>query len=177
MVVSTRRISVWDPFVRIFHWSLVILVLSNIFITEEGEDLHEVFGYICSGLVVLRVIWGFIGPHNARFSSFFPTPARVKQHLEAMKKGEFDPKEGHNPLGGAMIIVLMTLIVGLAVTGFMMEEIDLFFGEEWVEELHELLSITLQLMVVIHISAVIAVQERSGIPLVKPMITGKRDLD
>jgi cytochrome b len=177
MVVSTRRISVWDPFIRIFHWSLVILVLSNIFITEEGEGLHEVFGYICSALVALRVIWGFVGPHNARFSSFFPTATRVKQHIDAMKTGEFDPKEGHNPLGGAMIFVLMALIIGLAATGFMMEEVDFFFGEEWVEEFHEALSATLQLMVVIHISAVIAVQQRSGISLVKPMITGKRDLD
>ena len=65
---------VWDPFVRIFHWSLVACVVLNQFVLEDGKTAHEWVGYTASALVLARVLWGFVGTRHARFSDFFPTP-------------------------------------------------------------------------------------------------------
>lgn len=177
MSSEVTRVPVWDPFIRIFHWSLVFLVFSNLFLTEEGDDLHEWFGYAALGLVILRVIWGGIGPFNARFINFYPNKDRILTHLKEINSGNIDPKSGHNPLGGVMVISLMTIIVCLGVTGYMLEEVDLFFGSEWLEELHEVLAEALQIMIFVHVAAVIIMQRFTGLSLIKPMITGKRDLD
>jgi cytochrome b len=174
--MNSNEIKIWDPLVRVFHWSLASTFALNYFITEEGETWHIWLGYSAGVLVLIRVVWGFIGPINARFSSFFPTPARLRHHLGEVRAGSVDPRSGHNPLGGAMVLTLMTLMLGLAVTGFMMEEIDFFWGEDWLEELHEVLANLTMAAVVIHVSAVILMQKTLGVELVRPMLTGKRRL-
>jgi cytochrome b len=171
-----NEIIIWDPLVRLFHWSLASTFLLNYWVTEDGSDWHAWIGYTAGALVLIRVVWGFLGPHNARFASFFPTPSRIRHHLGELKTGSLDPQAGHNPLGGAMVLTLMTLMLGLAVTGFMMEEIDLFWGEDWVEDLHEILGDLTLAAVVIHVSAVFVMQKTSDVQLVRPMVTGKRKL-
>lgn len=165
---------IWDPLIRIFHWSLAATFLLNYFVTEEGGRNHEWVGYTAVGLLAVRIVWGFIGPRNARFSSFFPTPRRVRHHLAELRDGHISAEEGHNPLGGAMVLLLMALMLSLGVTGYMMEEIDVFFGEEWLEELHETLANITLIAVVVHVSAVVLMQRRFGIDLVRPMVTGRR---
>ena len=64
---ATASKRVWDPLVRVFHWSLVACVLLNLFVVDDGEDLHQWLGYAASALVGVRVVWGFIGPRHARF--------------------------------------------------------------------------------------------------------------
>lgn len=172
--MTQHSIKIWDPWVRIFHWSLASTFLLNYFITEEGEFWHNWIGYTAGVLVSLRVVWGFISPGHARFSRFFPTPHRVKHHIAALQSGQLDPYEGHNPMGGAMVLVLMALMLSLAVTGFMMKEIDMFFGEEWLEDLHKVIANLTMAAVVIHVTAVTVIQRKFGIELVRPMITGSR---
>ena len=86
-LAPARTVKVWDLFVRLFHWSLVTCVLLNQFVLEAGETPHEWSGYIASGLVVARILWGFVGSHHARFSNFFPTPSRIRQHLVVLRQG------------------------------------------------------------------------------------------
>jgi cytochrome b len=74
---STPAVKVWDPFVRIFHWSLVTCIVLNQFVLEAGETAHEWAGYLASTLVLLRLVWGFVGGRHARFADFFPTPQRL----------------------------------------------------------------------------------------------------
>ena len=71
---SELALRVWDPFVRVFHWSLVSCVILNFFVVDDGETLHQFVGYTASGLVVARLVWGFVGSEYARFANFFPTP-------------------------------------------------------------------------------------------------------
>ena len=73
--VASKR--VWDPLVRVFHWSLVACVLLNLFVVDDGEKLHQWLGYAAAALVAVRVVWGFVGPRHARFADFFPTPRSV----------------------------------------------------------------------------------------------------
>src|SRR3990167_7171694 len=105
---------VWDPFVRIFHWSLVSCVVLNQFVLEPGKTAHEWVGYTASALVLARLVWGFVGSRHARFSDFFPTPRRLAKHLGALRNGEHQVYVGHNPLGALMMLALMAIGLLLA---------------------------------------------------------------
>ncbi|HSX95551.1 MAG TPA: cytochrome b/b6 domain-containing protein, partial [Hydrogenophaga sp.] len=91
MTPGPRAERVWDPFLRLFHWSLVGLVVLNLWVLEEGETPHEWAGYAAAVLVLLRVAWGFVGTRHARFADFWPTPARLRAHLLAWRRGARPP--------------------------------------------------------------------------------------
>jgi cytochrome b len=166
-----RTVKVWDPFVRLFHWSLVACVLLNQFVLEEGETAHEWAGYIASGLVVARILWGFVGTRHARFSDFFPTPARIRQHLTAMRQGHATAHPGHNPLGALMMLALMALVLALGFTGWL-QGTDALWGEDWLQELHEWLANGLLLAAVLHAVAAIVMGRLERVNLVRAMVTG-----
>lgn len=167
-------VKVWDPFVRLFHWSLVSCVLLNLWILEEGETAHELAGYTAVGLVLARVVWGFIRSRHARFSDFFPTPRRVTAHLQALLRGELPLSVGHNPLGALMMLALMALVLSLGLTGWL-QGTDAYFGEEWLEELHEGLANTLLLLAGLHAAAAIVMSRLERVNLVRAMVTGKKE--
>lgn len=162
---------VWDPFVRIFHWSLVTCVVLNQFVLEDGKTAHEWVGYIASALVLARVVWGFVGSKHARFSDFFPTPARLLRHVQALRQGVHLHYEGHNPLGALMMLALMALVLALGTTGWL-QTTDAFFGEEWLMELHEGLAQTLLWAAGLHAVAAIAMGRLERVRLVRAMVTG-----
>jgi cytochrome b len=170
-----QEIKVWDRFVRAFHWSVVILFMLDFWLIEDagGNSLHRILGYALGLLVVLRIIWGFIGPYNARFTSFFPTPQRLKHHLNDLKQRSVDPLEGHNPMGGAMVILLLVMLLVITLSGWM-QTWDRFWGEEWLEEVHEIAANITIILVAIHVAAVIIMTKVTGIPLLRTMLTGKR---
>ncbi len=167
----TAPVKVWDPFVRLFHWSLVSCVLLNQFVLEEGEAPHEWAGYLASALVLARVVWGFIGSRHARFADFFPTPARLGRHFAALRQGLHPQYAGHNPLGALMMLALMALVLALGLTGWM-QTTDAYFGEEWLQELHEWLANGLLLAAGLHAAAAIVMGRIERVNLVRAMITG-----
>lgn len=166
-----HSIQVWDRFVRFFHWSLVSCVLINYFAIDDGETVHQWLGYFASALVLARIVWGFIGSKHARFADFFPTPTRLRHHLQAMRTGKSDPHPGHNPLGALMMLTLITLVLGLGVTGYL-QGTDMFWGEEWLQELHEVLASTLIGLAALHALAAIVMGRIERTNLVQAMITG-----
>jgi len=166
-----RNIQVWDRFVRFFHWSLVSCVLINYFAIDDGETVHQWLGYFASALVVARIVWGFIGSKHARFADFFPTPSRLRHHLQAMRSGKADPHPGHNPLGALMMLTLIALVLTLGVTGYL-QGTDMFWGEEWLQELHEVLASTLIGLAALHALAAIVMGRIERTNLVLAMITG-----
>lgn len=168
---SDLALRVWDPFVRVFHWSLVSCVLVNFVVVDDGETLHQLVGYTASALVVARVVWGFVGSAHARFADFFPTPARLRAHLAAIRAGRHDFQPGHTPLGALMMLALMTLVLALGLSGFL-QTTDLFWGEEWLEELHAGLATTLIALAGIHAAAAIVIGRLERVNLVGAMITG-----
>ena len=97
---------VWDLFVRVFHWTLVVCVLMNSFVLDDGETIHQWAGYLASALVLARVVWGFVGSRHARFADFFPTPGRIARHVRGMLSGHAEFHWGHNPLGALMMLAL-----------------------------------------------------------------------
>ncbi len=171
---TPASVKVWDPFVRLFHWSLVTCVLLNLWVLEEGETPHEWAGYIAAGLVLARVVWGFVGTRYARFSDFFPTPRRVTAHVQGLLRGDPPSSPGHNPLGALMMLALMGLVLGLGLSGWLMGT-DAYFGEEWLEEVHEALANTLLLLAGLHATAAIVMGRLEGVNLVRAMFTGKKE--
>lgn len=166
-----ESVRVWDPLVRLFHWSLVACVLGNQFITEEGETTHQWLGYAACALVLLRIVWGFIGTRHARFSDFWPTPARIGAQLRSWLHGQPQQHDGHSPLGAVMMLTLMILVLLLGLTGWM-QGLDAFWGEEGPEEVHEALANLLLLLAGAHALAAIVLGRIEKTPLVKAMITG-----
>ena len=165
---------VWDRFVRVFHWTLVSSVLLNYFVLEEGEAPHEWVGYLATALVVARAVWGFIGSPHARFAAFFPTPARLRRHVQALRSGQPEHHWGHNPLGALMMLLLMTLVLALGVTGWL-QGTDAFFGEEWLQELHEGLAHGLLISAGLHAAAALVMGRLERTRLVKSMVTGVKE--
>src|SRR4051794_16076275 len=137
MSADENSVTVWDPVVRIFHWTVVAGCLANLFIVEDGKLAHQVIGYAVAAVLVVRVVWGFVGTRYARFNDFVPGPRRLREYLTLVARGREPRQLGHNPAAAAvMMLVLMTLLAAVSVTGWM-TTLDAFWGVEWVEELHE----------------------------------------
>lgn len=166
---------VWDPFVRTFHWSLVALVVLNQWVLDDGDAPHEWAGYAAAVLVLLRLVWGFVGPRHARFSDWWPSPARLRAHLIAWRREGHAPRTpGHNPLGALMMLALMLLVLLLALTGWL-QGTDRFWGDEAVQDLHEVLADGLIALAGLHAAAAILMGRLERTRLVKAMFTGVKE--
>ena len=112
---ADTEVKVWDPFVRIFHWSLVLSFTVAFISAEEWDDLHIWAGYMAAGLIVFRLVWGLFGPRHARFISFVTSPGNVVAYAKQILTGDAPRYLGHNPLGGAMILASLALFGTLLV--------------------------------------------------------------
>src|SRR5689334_20300218 len=111
---ARRTIRVWDPVVRLFHWTIVTACMLNLFILEEGKYWHRITGYVVAAAIVIRILWGFVGTKHARFSDFVPTPRRVMDQIFDMIDGSEKRYLGHNPLASVMMLTLMGLLAATA---------------------------------------------------------------
>lgn len=170
---ATGAVRVWDPFVRLFHWSLVACVVFN-FLFEDPKAVHEVVGYVATGLVVARVLWGLVGTRHARFADFWPTPARVAGHVRDLLAGRTPFHAGHNPLGALMMLALMALVLALGLTGWL-QTTDAYFGAHWLEEVHEAFANTLMGLAGLHAAAAILMGRLERVRLVRAMVTGVKE--
>lgn len=117
-----HELKIWDAFVRIFHWVLAA-AFAICYITEgKPKWIHINSGYIITVLVVLRVLWGFVGPRHARFNDFVRGPKEVFEHLREVMRFKARRYLGHDPAGGIMIVALLaclsiTVLSGMLVYG------------------------------------------------------------
>lgn len=114
------QVKVWDPLVRIFHWTLVLAFATSYLTGDEWDDwgeVHEISGYLILGLIVFRIIWGFVGSKYARFSNFIYSPKAVFAYLKSLVTTHPKHYLGHNPAGGWMIVFLLVSILATGITG------------------------------------------------------------
>lgn len=173
--IATLR--VWDGVVRLTHWSVAAIVCYGI-IDDSGDQMHRLLGYVAAGLVLFRILWGFIGSEHARFRAWLPRPAGVLAHARAMVRRRAPRFISHTPLGAVMMLAMWTLILLLAVTGWL-SRLDPFWGEDWPIDIHRWLSNTLLGLVAVHALVAIVASVAGKENLIGAMITGRkpRNLD
>ncbi len=166
-----KKILIWDMPTRVFHWALAIS-FAGAMITQDMERLrlvHITFGYTMLGLVGFRLIWGMIGTRYARFSSFVPSPKKVFAYIRSLFSRQPMHTLGHNPIGALGIMAMLSLVIGTAVSGILLEA---EIAEELFEELHEGLANGLLVVVGIHIAGVIFSSLAHKENLIGPMFSG-----
>jgi len=165
-------VKVWDPLVRVFHWSLAGLFLANFF-TEDGELVHRGIGYAVLALLAVRFVWGWIGTRHARFGDWVPGPRRVREYLHERLAGRSRRQLGHNPGAAVMILALLAGVLLVGVTGWL-QTTDAFFGAGWLEELHEALAYGVLGLVGVHVLAAVGESVHYGENLIAAMIHGRK---
>lgn len=184
---TNHEIAVWDPLVRIVHWALVIAFTIAYLTEDELLELHVWAGYAVLGLVLLRILWGFIGTRHARFSDFVFPLAGVWNYIKQLGSPKPPRYVGHNPAGGLMIVIMLVMLLLISFTGlavYAAEEhkgplVGLFSGvggavEEVLEEGHEVLADATMVLVFIHLAGVLLEGLIHRENLVRAMFTGRK---
>lgn len=184
---KTDRILVWDLPTRLFHW-LLATALAGSWITHEAglewTQMHMWLGYTVLSLVVFRIIWGFFGPKNARFSSFLAGLSQTRQYASAWLAGDPPRYTGHNPLGGWAILAMLASVLVQGVTGLFNTD-DIMHSGPWftgvsketaelMHEIHEINFNILLLLIVLHLAAIFSYWARWRVNLVTPMVDGHK---
>ncbi len=182
-----KREKIWDPISRLWHWLLVISVSAAWWYGENMTfatvDWHFYLGYGVLGLVLFRLLWGFVGPAPIRFRSLLHSPATIRQYLKTLGVRSPSGSPGHNPLGSLSAIILLASIAFQAVSGLFIESDDYFesaplakhLSEEMVNQVtgwHRLNAKILLVLVGLHLSAILFYWLWKKENLTTPMITG-----
>ncbi|WP_026374606.1 cytochrome b/b6 domain-containing protein [Aestuariibacter salexigens] len=181
----SKNTLVWDIPTRLFHWLLVLSLITQWLTAEvlDNMDWHFYIGYFTLGLIIFRVVWGVIGTAHARFADLLYSPKNIIAYARGDNNSPF---AGHNPLGGLMVILMLVLIGLQAITGLFSNDDVLHSGpyfssvsEEWQERMqswhHDSFDYIIA-AVVIHIAAVLYYTKVKKQNLVKAMFTGKKDV-
>lgn len=112
--------SLWDPVVRLTHWGIALSVVLNGLIDEGGSLLHVSLGWLVMALLVLRLVWGALGPAEARFSAFPPNPLAALRHLGQLLGGRVRHYPSHNPAGAMMAYAFWAVLALVVATGLVM---------------------------------------------------------
>lgn len=115
--MAKNTLKVWDPLVRIGHWTLVAAFFAAYFSEDDLMSLHVWAGYVVGAYVIIRIVWGVIGSKYARFSHFIYSPSRTIDYLKQLAAGKAQHYAGHNPAGGAMVIALLLCLSATTFTG------------------------------------------------------------
>ena len=166
-----ERVRVWDRLVRALHWGIVA-AFPVAYMTHGGYLVaHRIAGYVLLALVAVRIAWGFIGPNSARFTRFVPGPRRLATYLGQLLRGREPRYLGHNPAGGAMIVVLLALLGAACVTGLVLDT-PAFRDHRPFKAVHDTLSDAIAACVVLHLAGVLHASWRHRENLVAAMFTG-----
>ncbi|MGA0606724.1 cytochrome b/b6 domain-containing protein [Phenylobacterium sp. VNQ135] len=179
------RARLWDAPVRIVHWLVVVLVAFSWWASEDHLNWHRWSGYAILGLVAFRILWGFAGAGAARFSSFVKGPGKVAAYVRTLPERAPSNVPGHNPLGGWSVVALLLVLATQVGTGLFVVDIDGFEGGPLTHlvsfetgralaEVHELSFRILQVLVAVHVLAVLFYLFYKRTNLIGPMITGRR---
>ncbi|MGV0909424.1 cytochrome b/b6 domain-containing protein [Martelella sp. FOR1707] len=191
----------WDPVVRLSHWLIAAAVIINGLISEPGGAIHIWIGWIAMAVLVIRLVWGFIGPREARFTAFLPDPRAAVSHLFSLVRGK--PKEypSHNPAGAIMVYALWACLAAVIATGLILTDAktpitianeraaveqgdwSVLAGDdegeepaedsgEIVKEIHETAANLMLVLALIHVAGVAAESYALRRNLVRPMIKG-----
>ena len=189
---NEQRIRIWDLPVRLFHWTLVVLMAVSYFSGQAGGDwmkLHFWSGYAILTLLLFRIAWGFVGSTTARFTHFVRGPEAALEHLKELAGADRPRDVGHNPLGGAMVIALLAGLLLQVAAGMFAADTDMgtisgplanLVADKWVDAatvFHHTWVNVLLLLVAIHVLAALLYLVWKRQNLIGAMFTGRKRLD
>ena len=166
-----RRILVWDTPTRVFHWlqALSFAVAYLTAFSERTRNYHVALGYILLGMLVFRLLWGFVGTHYARFGSFLFSPGKIVAYLRDEFKGKSAHYLGHNPAGSVAVWLLLALGMFVCVTGVMALQDE---ASDLVVDLHSTSTNIMLGVIAVHIVGVLVSSILHRENLVRAMFTG-----
>ncbi len=184
---SEKRVLVWDLPTRLFHWSIVVLVVVCVVTGKLGLDwleVHMISGYGVLALVLFRLVWGFVGGRHARFASFIRGPAVVGRHIAEMFKKDAPRHLGHNPLGGWAVMAMLGALLLQASTGLFATD-DIFTegplyplatkaASDLLTRIHRWNADAIIVLVTIHVLAIGFYLVVKHDNLIRPMINGHK---
>ena len=181
-----KLIRVWDLPIRLFHWLLVACIVGSLICVNIGGNAiqwHAYFGYSILTLLIFRIIWGFIGSTHARFASFLPNREAITNYLQ----GKSPRFLGHNPIGALSVFALLLVLSIQAVTGLFVDDEIAFQGPlskylsessvSFFSEVHESNQVVIYILIAIHIAAIWYYKKLKGEDLIRPMISGDKEID
>jgi cytochrome b len=192
----------WDPLLRLAHWGIAVVVIANYAFTKEGGSVHIALGWAGMALLLLRLIWGFVGPREARFASFPPNPIAALRHLGGLRRGKAPQYPSHNPAGALMAYALWACLGVITLTGLGMSGISPFAQADleaavaegdWsvlveddgeaqgespygdvLEEVHEVAANLILILAVLHVAGVAVESRAMRRNLLAPMLITRR---
>ncbi|QWD67899.1 cytochrome b/b6 domain-containing protein [Polynucleobacter sp. VK25] len=181
-----KIIRVWDLPIRVFHWLLVVCIAGSFLTINLGDQFiqwHAYFGYSILTLLIFRIIWGFVGSTHARFLSFIPSKQAIFDYL----RGRSPHVLGHNPIGAISVFALLFVLSIQVFTGLFVDDEVSFKGplekyvsgsvSSFLSEIHEGNQVVILTLITIHIAAIIFYKKFKGEDLIKPMISGDKEID
>ena len=180
-------VRVWDPLVRVFHWSLVAAFATAYIVEDDLLGVHVWAGYLVLVLIAVRLVWGVIGTRHARFTDFVRGPRQVLGYLGDALRSNAKRYLGHNPAGGAMVIALLLLVGATGLSGMalygtqelsgplapLMAGLPAFWGGVF-EEMHEVLANLTLVFIVAHVAGVLFSSLSHHENLIRSMFTGRK---
>lgn len=192
----------WDPVVRLTHWGIALSVVLNALVNEGGSLLHVSLGWLVMALLLLRLVWGVLGPVEARFSAFPPNPVAALGHLRQLLTGRVRDYPSHNPAGALMAYAFWATLALVVATGLVMtsgatpmqvaaEKAAVASGDwsaliregdgdddsplaEAAEETHEMAANLLLFLAALHLAGVALESRAMRRSLLAPMLFGSR---
>lgn len=187
---STKLVRLWDPLLRVLHWSLAFCVIAAWGLAKFGPNvmtLHFYFGYATIALLAIRLIWGFVGPRPARFTSFTYGPTTMVRYLRTIRLRRPSYWPGHNPVGALSVFALLAMLIFQTSTGLFVDADDYINAgplasavdsatNRRMTQLHHFSGTIIGILVALHIGAVLFYRFYKRENLIKPMITGWKEV-
>lgn len=194
----TDKRLVWDLPLRLFHWLLVLSIAASWYTAEFSEEyvtvgenvysytqIHYWLGYWALGLILFRIVWGFVGPKHARFVNFVPGPKRLFAYMGGVFRRDSQPTIGHNPMGAWVVVVMLLMIGAQAVTGlFLIDNTEIYPAPfhpsvegataSKLGSFHHINFDVLIWVISLHVLAILFYRLYKNQNLVGPMITGRK---
>jgi cytochrome b len=187
VAAPVREVAVWDLPTRLFHWAIVFLIgFSWLSAEQEWMDWHLRSGYAILTLLLFRLLWGIFGSQTARFTQFLAGPRAVLRHLARLPRRAPDRAVGHNAAGGWMVVLMLVLLSVQAGTGLFSNDDIMTEGpcadvvgkeiSDWLTHIHRLNFTLIEIVVAVHILAVLTYAVVKRHDLVRPMLSGRKRL-
>lgn len=187
---SDFSVRVWDLPTRVFHAALMACVIALVITGQIGGEamtLHFYCGYSVLTLLLFRIVWGFIGGHWSRFAQFIPTPAQLRAYVLSLTQRQALVSAGHNPLGAVSVVAMLLVLLAQVLSGFLSDDEISVSGPwtawapsawiEWATAYHtEIGKGVLIGWVLLHVAAVLAHKYIKGDDLIRPMVSGDKNL-